>query len=160
MTTDIQNPTAWSDFDFLEFEAFVSKVENEGFAYAAENYGPNFESPELQAIAADFGQLRALYLENEAKVDDWYTQVGGERACDLHNAHVDEERQRREDARLFGIRCTDGFVLTKDSEEDRERTVAYLLENRSKGWRVPETLLRRDTPGGEWTAEGPAIDTP
>lgn len=160
MTTDIQNPTAWSNFDFLEFEAFVSKVENEGFAYAAENYGPNFESPELQAVAADFGQLRALYLENEAKVDDWYTQVGGERACDLHNAHVDEERQRREDARLFGIRCTDGFVLTKDSEGDREQTVAYLLENRSKGWRVPESLLRRSVPGGEWADEGPVIATP
>jgi hypothetical protein len=98
--TDIQNPTAWSDYDFLEFEAFVSKVENEGFTYAAEEYTPEFESPELQAIADDLGALRRLYLEHEAKVDDWYTQVGGERACDLHNAHVDEARQRRRAARL------------------------------------------------------------
>lgn len=93
--TDIQNPTDWSDYDFLEFEAFVSKVENEGFTYAAEEYAPEFESPELQAIAADFGQLRTFYVENEAKVDDWWTTVGGERACDLHNAHVDESRRRR-----------------------------------------------------------------
>lgn len=151
--TDIQNPTNWSDFDFLEFEAFVCKVENEGFTYAAEEYGPNFESPELQAVADDLGKLRTLYVENEAKVDTWWSTVGGERACDLHNAHVDEERQRREDARLFGIRCTDGYVITKDSEESRAHTVAYLLENSGKGWRVPAVLLRRDTPGGEWTGE-------
>lgn len=153
-TSDIQNPTDWSEYDFLEFECFVSKVNNEGFTYAAENYGPCFESPELQSIAADLGTLRTLYVENEDKVDTWYEAVGGERACDLHNAHVDEERQRREDARLFGIRCTDGFILTKDSEEDRERTVAYLLENKDKGWRVPAVLLAREVPGGEWTEVG------
>jgi hypothetical protein len=152
-TNDIQNPTDWSDFDFLEFEAFVSKVENEGFTYAAEHYGPNFESPELQAIAADLGALRTLYLENEAKVDAWYEQIGGERACDLHNAHVDEARKRREDARLFGIRCTDGYVITYDTEEIRDSQAAYLLENEGKGWRVPQTLLRRDIRGGEWTNE-------
>ena len=149
--TDIQNPTTWSDFDWLEFEAFVSKVENEGFTYAAENYGPNFESPELQAIAADLSSLRKLYLENEAKVDDWWTTVGGERACELHNAHVDEERQRREDGRLYGIRCTDGHVITCDSEESRDHRAAYLLDNHAEGWRVPQTLLRRAVPGGEWT---------
>jgi hypothetical protein len=150
-TTSIQNPTDWSDYDFLEFECFVSKVNSEGFTYAAENYGPNFEAPDLQAIADDMGALRTLYVENEDKVDTWYEAVGGERACDLHNAHVDEERQRREDARLFGIRCTDGFILTKDSEEDRERTVTYLLENKGKGWRVPAVLLAREVAGGEWT---------
>ncbi|MGW2384443.1 hypothetical protein [Streptomyces sp. NPDC001658] len=154
--TDIQNPTTWSDFDFLEFEAFVSKVENEGFTYAAENYGPNFEDPKLRAIADDLGLLRTLYVENEAKVEAWWLAVGPERACDLHNDHVDAERQRREDARLFGIRCTDEFVITEESEESRARTAAYLLENRGKGWRVPDVLLRRDTPGGEWAEDGPA----
>jgi hypothetical protein len=155
-TTSIQNPTNWSDFDFLEFEAFVSKVENEGFTYAAEEYPPRFESPELQAMAADLSTLRTLYVENESKVDDWYAQIGGERACDLHNDHVDEARKRREDARLFGIRCTDGLVLTKDTEESRDSTATYLLENEGKGWRVPQVLLRREVPGGEWTEERPA----
>jgi hypothetical protein len=155
-TASIHNPTTWSDYDFLEFEGFVSKVENEGFTYAAENYGPNFESPELQAAAADLGSLRRLYLDNEAKVDAWYEQVGGERACNLHNDHVDEARQRREDARLFGFRCTDGYVITHDTEADRDQSAAYLLENQDKGWRVPQTLLRRDTPGGDWTDEQPA----
>ncbi|MFF7130352.1 hypothetical protein [Streptomyces sp. NPDC008240] len=156
-TANIQNPTDWSDYDFLEFEGFVHKVENEGFTYAAENYGPEFESPELQTAAADLGSLRRLYLENEAKVDDWYTAVGGERACDLHNDHVDEARKRREDARLYGIRCTDGVVITCDTEQSRDRHAAYLLENAGKGWRVPETLLRRDVPGGDWTDDRPAI---
>lgn len=158
--SDIQNPTDWSDFDFLEFEAFVSKVENEGFTYAAEHYGPNFEAPELQAVANDLGTLRTLYVENEEKVDAWWATVGGERACDLHNAHVDEERKRREDARLFGIRCTDGFVISEDSEGSRARTAAYLLENEGKGWRVPQTLLRRSEPGGEWIDEGSARPAP
>ena len=154
--TNIQNPTSWSDYDFLEFEAFVSKVENEGFAYAAEEYAPHFESPELQALASDYGTLRTLYVENEAKVDAWWLAVGGGRACDLHNAHVDEERRRRDDACLFGIRCTDGYVITCDSLGFRESQTAYLLENEGKGWRVPATLLRRDTPGGEWTDDGDA----
>ncbi|MBE4790287.1 hypothetical protein [Streptomyces caniscabiei] len=156
----IQNPTDWSDFDFLEFEAFVSKVENEGFTYAAENYGPNFESPDLQAIAADLGALRTLYVENEDKVESWWLLVGSERACGLHNAHVDEERKRREDARLFGIRCTDGHVITYDTAEDRDGGCAYLLENKDKGWRVPDVLLVREAPGGEWTDDRPDVPTP
>jgi hypothetical protein len=155
-TISIENPTTWSDFDFLEFEAFVSKVENEGFTYAAENYSPRFESPELQAIAEDLGALRTLYVENEAKVDVWYQQVGPERACDLHNDHVDEERQRREDARLFGIRCTDGYVITYDTAENRDRNSAFLLESKGKGWRQPAVLLAREVPGGEWTEVGSA----
>ncbi|MFE1109677.1 hypothetical protein ACFW5U_27840 [Streptomyces rochei] len=154
--TDIQNPTDWSDYDFLEFEAFVSKVHIEGFTYAAENYGPKFEDPKLQALADDLGTLRSLYLENESKVDNWYEQVGPERACTLHNDHIDERRQRREDACLFGIRCTDGYVLTFDSEGFRDRQAAYLLENEGKGWRVPAVLLRREVSGGEWTDERPA----
>ncbi|MFE1205677.1 hypothetical protein ACFW5V_28735 [Streptomyces sp. NPDC058762] len=158
--TDIQNPTNWSDFDFLEFEAFVSKAEHEGFTYAAEEYPPYFEAPELQTIADDLGKLRALYEDNVSKVDAWYKQVGGERACDLHNAHVDEAQQRREDACLFGIRCTDGHVLTCDTEDYRDRYAAYLLKNPDTESQVPAVLVRRDVPGGEWTDERPATPTP
>jgi hypothetical protein len=154
--TDIKNPTDWSNFDFLEFEAFVSKVENEGFTYAAEEYPPRFESPELQAIAADLGALRTLYVENEDKVESWWLLVGSERACDLHNAHVDEGRKRREDARLYGIRCTDGHVITYDTAEGRDSYSAYMLDNQGEGRRAPAALLVRDVPGGEWTEERPA----
>lgn len=147
----IQNPTDWSDYDFLEFEGFVSKVHIEGFLYAADNYGPEFEDPQLQAVTESLDTLRAFYQEHRRKVDAWYEQVGPERACDLHNDHVDEERRRENDACLYGIRCTDDYVITCDSEEYRDWQAAYLLENKGNGWRVPATLLARDVPGGEWT---------
>lgn len=158
--TTIHNPTEWSDFDFLEFEGFVHKVAIEGFLYAADNYGPEFEDPQLKAVTESLDSLRAFYREHLPKVEAWYEQVGMQRACDLHNAHVDEERQRREDARLFGIRCTDGFVITVGSEEEREQRATYLLKNAGQGWRVPASLLRRDVPGGAWSDERPARPTP
>ena len=116
--TTIHNPTTWSDFDWLEFEAFVSKVENEGFTYAAEEYPPHFESPELQALAGDLSTLRTLYLENERKVDDWWATVGGERACELQHDHIDEADQRREDARLYRVGAALEALIV--AAEDRE----------------------------------------
>jgi hypothetical protein len=151
--TDVQNPTDWSDYDFLEFEGFVSKVDHESFLYAADNYGPEFEDPKLQAVANSLDTLRAFYQEHRPKVNAWYDIVGMEQACDLHNAHVDEERKRKDDACLFGIRCTDGFVITCDSKQDRDGTVQYLQENKGRGWREPAALLSRSVVGGEWTEE-------
>lgn len=152
-TTNISNPTTLSDYDWLEFVAFVWKVEREGFTYAAENYGPEFEDEGLHAVAEDLGKLRAFYREHAVKVDTRVAAVGGEKACDLHNDHVREARQRKEDARLFGIRCTDGYVITLDSEENRDANAAHMKANADKGWREPAVLLRRDVPGGEWTEE-------
>ncbi|MFF2864569.1 hypothetical protein ACFVSX_32395 [Streptomyces rubiginosohelvolus] len=151
--TTIQNPTPWSDYDFLEFECFVSKVGIEGFSYAAEHYGPEFENAELQKVTDDLGTLRAFYREHFPKVGAWYEMVGGERACDLHNAHVDEARKREEDSCLFGVRCTDGHVITYRTAPARDTHAQYLLENRGKGWREPAVMLRRLVPGGEWTEE-------
>lgn len=151
-TTSIQNPTDWSDYDFLAFEGFVSKVEREGFTYAAENYGPCFESPELQAIEGDLSALRELYIKYQPKVDAWYEAVGGERACALHNAHVDEERQRADDACLFAIRCEGGHVITCDSQEYRDRLWGDMKEQAGQPHRyIPTALLVREVPGGEWT---------
>jgi hypothetical protein len=153
-STDIQNPTPWSDYDFLEFEGFVHKVRWEGsYSYAAENYAPRFEASELRTIADDPAKLRALYRENRQKVEDWYEAVGGERACDLHNAHVDEERQRRTDACLFGIRCTDGYVIHYASQQERDESAEFLRANQGgrASYRMPEALLHRGVPGGEWT---------
>lgn len=155
-TSSIQNPTDWSDFDWLEFEGFVSKVHIEGFLYAADNYGPEFEDPQLQAVTESLDTLRAFYRENRSKVDAWYEAVGMERACDLHNAHVDEERQRREDACLFGIRCADGYIITCNSQAYRDRLWGELLAEAGQPHRrVPEALLAREVPGGEWTSETP-----
>ncbi|BFP50119.1 hypothetical protein KCMC57_64870 (plasmid) [Kitasatospora sp. CMC57] len=149
MTDDIQNPTAdLSDYDWLEFECFASKVDSEGFTYAYENYSPDFEATDMQELASDMGKFRAYFRANAGLVEQWYDAIGGERACDLHNAHVDETRQRANDACLWGVRCTDGYVVHEPSESERDAFVAATLANPS--YRQPAALLRRDVPGGEW----------
>jgi len=151
-TTSIHNPTELSDYDWLEFVALVWKVRHEGsYRYAVENWPPSFESADMQAVAGSPARMLAYYQENRAKVDAWWDTVGGERAVDLHNAHVDESRQREKDACLWGVRCTDGYVVHEPSEEERDAFVARLLADTYPNRRVPAVLLRRDVPGGEWT---------
>jgi len=156
-TTSIHNPSDLSDFDWLEFVALVWKVRNEGsYRYAVENWPPRFESPDMQAIAADFGHLTEFYDEHKAKVDAWLDQVGGQRAVDLHNDHIDEARQREKDACLWGVRCMDGYIVHKTSQEERDAFVARLkvdtgIRTATRKKRVPAVLLHRETPGGEWT---------
>ena len=151
-TASIHNPTDLSDFDWLEFVALVWKVRNEGsYRYAVENWAPKFESPAMQAIADDDAELRAFYGENKAKVDAWWDVVGGERAVDLHNDHIDEARQRQKDACLWGVRCTNGHIVHKLSEAERDAFVQRLLADTHPHRRVLEALLHRDVPGGEWT---------
>jgi hypothetical protein len=147
-----------SRYDFLEFEAFASKVDREGYSYAVENYGPEFESEALRQTADDSKALRDLYRQHRPLVDAWQKEVGGRAACDLHNAHIRESRQREQDACLWGIRCTDGHVITCDTQERRETLVGYMVreyQENSKGRRMPEALLSRSVPGGEWTTDAP-----
>lgn len=92
--SDIQNPSALTDFDWLEFVSFVWKTENEGFDYAYENYSPRFEMSDLRKLAADMGKFSAFYDTCEPLVEPWAEAVGWERAGDLVNAHVDETRKR------------------------------------------------------------------
>jgi hypothetical protein len=146
--TDIQNPTTLSDYDFMEFECFVSKVDSEGFTYAYENYSPDFEAPEMRELADDMGKFRAYYRENSILVEQWWDTVGGERACDLHNAHVDESRKREQDACLWGVRCTGDYVVHEATEADRDAFVALALGHPL--YRQPVALLSREVPGGEW----------
>ena len=151
-TATIHNPTSLSDYDWLEFVALVWKVRNEGsYRYAVENWPPQFESPQMQAIAADDGKLLDFYRDNLEKVHAWADTVGGERAVDLHNDHIDEARQRERDACLWGVRCTDGYVVHEPSEEERDAFVARLLADTYPKKRVPAVLLHRNVPGGEWT---------
>lgn len=153
--TDIQNPTSLSDYDWLEFECFASKVDSEGFTYAYENYGPDFEAADMQELADDMGKFRAYFRANVDLIEQWYDTVGGERACDLHNEHVDESRRRDADACLWGVRCADGYVVHERSEADRDAFVVRTLGK--SNYRQPAFLLRRDVPGGEWT-ETPAVE--
>ena len=141
-----------SRYDFLELEAFASKVDREGYSYAVENYGPEFESETLQRSAASSEGLRGLYSAHRQLVDAWWAEVG-DAGCDLHNAHVDESRQRKQDACLWGIRCTDGYVITQDTKADRDGLAEHLRETHREGRRMPEALLSRTAPGGEWTED-------
>lgn len=151
-TGSIHNPTQLSDFDWLEVVALVWKVRNEGsYRYAVENWPPAFEAPDMQAVADDAAKLRTFYREHQAKVDAWWDVVGGQRAVDLHNDHVDEVRRREQDACLWGVRCTDGYIVHEPSEQERDDFVARLLADTYPNRRVPSALLHRDVPGGEWT---------
>ncbi|MCX5209735.1 hypothetical protein OG689_10615 [Kitasatospora sp. NBC_00240] len=147
---DIQNPMPdLSDYDWLEFVSYVWKTENEGFTYAYENYSPDFESTDMQALAADMGRFRTYFIDNVDKVEQWATAIGWEAAVNLHNDHVDESRQRDQDACLWGVRCADGYVVHERSEADRDAFIARSRGNSS--YRQPAALLHRDVPGGDWT---------
>lgn len=151
-TTSIHNPTDLSDFDWLEFVALVWKVKHEGcYTYAVENWAPEFQAGDMQAVASDPKQMRRYYVDNKPKVDAWWDAVGGERAVDLHNDHIDEARQRQLDACLWGVRCTDGYIVHDPTEQERDEFVARLLADTYPNRRVPAVLLHRDVPGGEWT---------
>ena len=148
ITTDVQNPSPFSDFDWLEFVSFAWKVENEGYDYAAENYRPCFEDT---GLPVDGDDLRDLYDRYVDRINPWGETVGWKRAGELHNDHVDEARQREKDACLWGVRCTDGHVIHVPTEDVRANWVAEMTGHRGAGWRVPAELLHREVPGGEWT---------
>lgn len=84
--------TPLSEYDFVELVAFASKVENEGFGYAFEEYPPHFEAPELAPIADDYSLLRGLYDAWEEALDEFWTRPD---AGDVYDAHIDEARRRR-----------------------------------------------------------------
>lgn len=88
--------TPLSDYDFVELVAFASKVENEGFGYAFEEYPPHFEAPELAPIATDFGLLRRLYDAWEEALDEFWSRSDAE---DVYDAHIDEAHRRRREER-------------------------------------------------------------
>lgn len=57
--------------------------------------------------------------------------------------------------RLFGIRCADdGGIIPCTSSEQRDRLYEHMRkQNGTAGCRIPETMLRRPVPGGEWSEE-------
>lgn len=156
--SNIQNPTSMSDYDWMEFVGFAWKVESEGYEYAAENYSPKFEDAALQELAHDETKLRALYRGHVNKVETWAEAVGWKQSGALYDAHLLEEKQRRENHLLWAVHpggdwdyapYSDAFATREDVDKwlaGRERLVA------DHGWK-PFTgrILHRDVPGGEWT---------
>lgn len=142
-------PTAFTEYDWLELAAFDSKVSSEGFTYAAAEYGPRFETPEMQAIAAAPTRLKFLYDRQRPNIDKWWDEEPN--AGDLIDAHNTEADRRAEDAMLWGIRCTDGHVITCDSHEYRDSLAGRMrAEAGQPGRREPAALLQRFAPGGDW----------
>jgi len=143
-------PTAFTEFDWLELVAFDSKVNREGFTYAAAEYAPRFEHPAMQAVVADRYQLKFLYDRQKPAIDAWW-DTEGDNAVDLINAHVDESDRREQDARLWGIRCTDGYVITCGTREYRDQLAGRMVaEQQRPSRREPAALLQRFVPGGDW----------
>ncbi|MFE1318360.1 hypothetical protein [Kitasatospora phosalacinea] len=135
----------------MEFQAFVRKVDTEGFRYAYENYVPQFaDSAELKAAAAVESRMLGMYRQNQHLVERWWDLMGGE-AVDLHNSHIDEVRRRRDDACLWSILCTDGYVIPAGSEEGRTSWLKRMLDLSGPHGRTPAALLERAVPGGAWT---------
>ncbi|WP_405558923.1 hypothetical protein OHV08_33865 [Streptomyces canus] len=97
--------TPLSDYDFVELVAFASKVENEGFGYAYEEYPPHFEAPELAPVADDYSLLRELYLAREEALDEFWTRSDAEA---VYDAHIDEARRRRRAARPAAVAAAGG----------------------------------------------------
>jgi hypothetical protein len=133
-------PAVLSDYDLLELVVFASKVESEGYDYAAEEYAPDFEFNDFARIDRD--ELDHIWRTHRSAVDAWWAAHPDD-GVDLHNAHVDASRKRLSDRCLWGVRYDHGGESACDSEAEAR----FLVDHPS--WRA-RWLLHRDQPGGEW----------
>lgn len=132
--------TRLSEYDFMELVAFDSKVENEGFSYAAEEYSPRFERDGLKHCD-DFNVLRDLLREYRDELDTFWKR---EDACDVHNAHQMRVRKRFEDMCLWGVKRRDGYVIPCATEE----TTRYYISQPDHFH--PVALMRRESAAAAW----------
>lgn len=131
-------PAALSEFDFLELECFASKVEREGFGYAAEEYAPRFEHRDYEPLT-DKGELRNLLGAYRHELATFRARPD---AIERHNAHVDEAHRRADERCLWAARGPSRIVPCEAEHHAR------LLIN---GPNDLDTVLWRDAPGGAWT---------
>jgi hypothetical protein len=153
-------PAGFSEYDWLELLGFAWKIENEGYGYASENYAPTFESPALKAIAddADPRPLRALYEEHHPALESWQESVGWQQVSDLWDAHLREEKHRREAHLLWAVHPGGDWNYAPYSDAFASRELvdkwiaAHAVLVTKYGWK-PWTgrILHRDVPGGEWS---------
>lgn len=133
-------PDILSEYDLMELIAFASKVEREGYAYAAEEYAPRFEFADLEDIDDD--TLRTVWRRHRQLVDPWWREHQDD-GCDLHNAHIDRAQARRNERCLWGA-GVEGRIMHRGTEE----FARFIVRDSSS--RCTQ-LLHRDQPGGEWT---------
>jgi len=159
MTTNI--PTGFTQYDWLELLGFAWKIENEGYEYASENYAPKFETDALKAIAEDDDPrpLKQLFRDHEQAMADWQESVGWEEAGRLWDAHLQEEKERKEAHLPWGLHPGGdwNFASYSAAFETREQALKAIAEQNELAEKyehfVPFTgrLLHREVPRGEWT---------
>ena len=146
-----------SRYDFLELLGFVWKVDSEGYEYAAENYAPEFEDPELQQQIEDEAALRNLYRKNLPVLEQWQDQTHHEEISRIWSAHLREEKERREASLLWAVHPGGdwNYAAYSDAFETREAAEQWIEGRKglteAHGWAPWQgRLLHRDKPGGEW----------
>ena len=138
-----------SDYDLMVLVSFETKAEWEGDEhYTYENWPPEFETADLNERAGTYGGFMEILRENADALTAW-NDAHTEDACDLINAHRDEEKRRAEHAMLWAVRR--GF----DQAVFPQRTAAMALWFFRPDGIYTWTLLRRDEPGGEWVETTP-----
>lgn len=154
-------PNGFTLYDWMELVGFVWKIENEGYAYAAEEYPPAFESTALRAVAQDDDPrpLKKLFDDHEEAVEAWHEQTGWEEADRLWNEHQREEKARRE-AHLLWATHPGGdwdYAAYGSAYETREAALQGIARQNEAAEKYPNylaftgRLLHRSEPGGEWT---------
>lgn len=158
-------PSEFTEYDWLELLGFASKIENEGYEYASENYAPHFETPGLQAIVNDDDPrtLRALYEKHHQTLTEWQGQLGYKEVGRLWDAHLREEKERKEAHLLWAVHpggdwnyaaYMNAFATREDAEQWIEGRVGLVEKHGWQPWQGH--ILHRDEPGGQWTT----VDAP
>lgn len=157
MTINYAQQAVMSQYDWLEFAGFTWKVESEGYDYASEHYGPDFESDNLKAVADNETSLRALYRKHQPLVEAWQEAIGYEEVGRLWDAHLREEKERGEAHLLWAVHPGGdwNYAAYTDAFDSREAVDAWIESRKGlmekHGWKPwAGHILRRDTPGGEW----------
>ncbi|MER7126680.1 hypothetical protein [Micrococcus luteus] len=82
-----------SDWDWMEIVVFDAAIEHDGYEYAFDHYTPLFRRPELRALAADMGGLRAFMRAHDDAREAWFDELGWEAYGKLYDAHLKEHQQ-------------------------------------------------------------------
>ncbi|GGX51443.1 hypothetical protein [Streptomyces noursei] len=154
-------PAGFTLYDWIELVGFAWKVENEGYHYAAEHYAPEFETEELRALVDtdDPRPLSKAYEEQEQALQEWQEATGPDEADRLWEAHLQEQKERREAHLPWGLHPGGDWNFAPYSKAfaTREEVLEAIKEQNARAEQyenfLPFTgrLLHRTTPRGEWT---------
>lgn len=153
-------PNGFTQYDWLELLGFASKVNSEGYEYAAENYAPEFHTEELKKVAEDDDPrpLKKLFNDHEHALEAWQEAIGWEEVDRLWTAHLREEKERKEAHLLWALHPGGDwdFGAYSDAFETREKALENIAQQNELAEKYPHfnrftgRLLHREEPGGQW----------